>query len=197
MAKDKSARFRRLVPFFLGGFGIALMIVGIAVNYLQTTQKISGTEKAEPIHESNLRELNPRKISVDIAGAVERPGVYEIPDDSRVKDVLITAGGLSAKANRNYVSKMVNLAQRVSDAMKLYFPFEGEAVALGSGPQNSYQININSATAAQLDDLPGVGPVTAEKIIAARPYQSISELLSKKIVSNSVYQKIKDRLVAP
>ncbi len=203
MAKGKSDVFSRLVPYFLGGLGIALMVIGVLVNYLQIHQKTTERLKKDVASEPTLREINLRRIKVDVSGAVERPGVYEIPDDSRVKDVLITAGGLAAKADRNYISKSVNLAQRVVDGTKFYFPFENEVsqgsfgqTALGSATQTSYQLNINTATSAELDALPGVGPVTAGRIIAARPYQNISELVSRKIVTNSVYQKIKDRVIA-
>ena len=204
MAKKGKTNLRLLAPYFLGGLGVTLMVIGISVNYFQTAQRVSPGLKSDEAIDGSLREINSSVINVDIAGAVVRPGVYEMPDNSRVKDVLITAGGLAAKADRNYISKTINLAQRLNDGMKLYFPFEGEVSfggddgkALGAATQTSYQINLNTATAAQLDTLPGIGPVTAEKIIMARPYQNISDLINRKVVSSSVYEKIKDRVVAP
>lgn len=171
------------------------MSAGIAINYLQSIHKDTSSEKKEAMSSASLREIKPRTIKVDVSGAVEKPGVYEIPDDSRVKDVLITAGGLSAKADRNYLSKNINMAQRLADGQKVYFPFQGEsAPVLGTSVTATSLININTASEADLDTLPGVGPATAGKIMAGRPYQNISELLSKKTISNSIYLKIKDRV---
>jgi competence protein ComEA len=101
---------------------------------------------------------------------------------------------------------MMNMAVKVSDGMKLYFPFVGESGVLGAtslpGSGSSGEsgksgksggvININSASESQLDSLPGVGAVTAGKIVSSRPYASVEELKSKKIVGASVYDKIKD-----
>lgn len=196
---DFTTRLRRLMPYFLGGLGIALMAGGILYNSIQSKQKTSLAEKSDNREVEAAAAGSVKIIKVDISGAVEQPGVYEIPYDSRVKDVLITAGGLGAKADRNYLAKTVNLAQRVTDGQKIYIPFEGETTTastttLSSGVTSATTININVASSSELDTLSGVGPVTAGKIIAGRPYQNISELVSKKIVSNSVYQRIKDKI---
>jgi competence protein ComEA len=153
-------------------------------------------------------------VYVDIAGAVEKPGVYEVPDDSRVADVVTKAGGLSAQADQQAIAKSMNLAAKVSDAMKIYVPFSGETPLLqgsagqaavmqtavsgqsgmigNSSTQTGELINVNTATQTQLDSLPGIGSVTSAKIIAGRPYTSIEELKTKKVVGASVYEKIKD-----
>ncbi len=188
---------RRLIPYFLGGLGIAFMVVGIAVNYIQTKQNESVPGKTSDEIKTAAVRQNTMSIKVEASGAIEKPGVYELPYDSRVKDVLITAGGLSPKADRNYISKNINLAQRVVDGMKVYFPFIGEQIdanqqRINTNSSGGGLISINSGSEAQLDGLPGIGPVTAAKIISGRPYQTVSELLSRKIVSSSVFQKIKD-----
>lgn len=166
------------------------MAGGIIYNSIVGDHRISGLEKSTNEVASGAGEISARRIKVEASGAVEKPGVYDMPYDSRVKDVLISAGGLVSKADRNYISKNINLAQRVVDGGKIYFPFEGES---GQKVVGSL-ININLATEAQLDSLPGIGLATASKIVAGRPYQSISELVSKKIISNSVFQKIKDKI---
>ncbi|HYM65593.1 MAG TPA: helix-hairpin-helix domain-containing protein, partial [Candidatus Sulfotelmatobacter sp.] len=114
----------------------------------------------------------------------------------------ISAQGLSEDADRDYISKNINLAQKLSDGAKIYIPKIGEVVSLNQNSESNVLgvqaqtslININSATSESLDSLPGVGPVTAQKIINSRPYATIDELLSKKIVSNSVFTKIKDKI---
>ncbi len=141
------------------------------------------------------------RIFVDIAGAVESPGVYEVSSDARVQDVLTKAGGLSENADHQGIAKSMNLASAVNDGMKLYFPFKGEAAVLGNTATEttgstvqtgSGLIPLNTATQSELDELPGIGEVTAKKIIDGRPYASVQELREKKIVGESVYGKIKD-----
>lgn len=138
-----------------------------------------------------------QKIVVDIEGAVVNPGVYTLDAQSRVKDVLVLAGGLSSQADRQWVEKNINLASKLTDGAKIYIPRAGEvgsARLQGSGSFSSGLININSASPSQLDSLPGIGPVTAQKIIDNRPYASIDELLAKKIVSAKTFEKIKEKI---
>ncbi len=134
-------------------------------------------------------------IYVDVSGSVARPGVYALSAEARVGEVLKAAGGLTAKADPGFVAHSLNLAQKVSDGMKLYIPAKGEsAPPVGSSASASGPININSATQSQLESLAGVGPVTAAAIMAKRPYGGVEELLSKKVVSKAVYDKIKDKI---
>lgn len=140
-------------------------------------------------------QANEQKVTVDVEGAVVNPGVYNLTSNSRVKDALISAGGLSSDADRNWVEKNLNLALKISDGSKIYVPRIGEQVqSASSNSPNSTLININSATLSELDGLSGVGPVTAQKIIDGRPYSSIEDLRSKKIVGQSVFEKIKDKI---
>lgn len=143
------------------------------------------------------------KIMVDVAGAVVKPGVYEVAGDARVQDVLKKAGGLSEKADNQGIARAVNLAAKVADGMKLYFPFKGETHVLGSSSpesgamqpgssQTGGLVNLNLATQSELEELPGVGEVTAKKIIAGRPYGTVQAVKDKKVVGTAVYEKIKD-----
>lgn len=139
------------------------------------------------------------KITVDVEGAVIKPGVYSLNSSARVKDALIATGGLSSDADRGWVAKNLNLALKLSDSMKIYIPFQGDNKVQGTtssigGSLISSLININSATLSELDSLPGIGPVTAQKIVDGRPYSSINDLLSKKILKSSVFEKIKDKI---
>lgn len=140
------------------------------------------------------------QIKVDIEGAVVKTGVYEVSSSARVQDVLILAGGLSSGADREWAAKNLNLAAKLNDGTKIYIPQEGEVdnknpkVTVGGGQGLEGGININSASAEELDKLPGVGPVTAQKIIDGRPYQDVEDLVNKKIVGASTFSKIKDQL---
>ncbi|MBI2034415.1 MAG: ComEA family DNA-binding protein [Candidatus Levybacteria bacterium] len=136
-------------------------------------------------------------IMVDVAGAVMHPGVYKVSADGRMQDALVSAGGLSDDADREWVARVINLAAKVSDGTKLYIPFKGGGDNNSLSSANSAlnkQININSANQSELESLSGIGPATAEKIIANRPYSVIDELVKKKVLSSKVFEKIKDKI---
>ncbi len=138
------------------------------------------------------------EIIVHVDGAVKLPGVYRLKSGSRVNDAIASAGGLTQAVD----SSEINLAAKITDGQKLHIAAVGETSStsaggtgttkstVGSTPSN--QISINSASQAQLESLPAVGPVMAQKIINGRPYNSIDELVSKKVVSKSTFEKIKD-----
>lgn len=132
------------------------------------------------------------QIMVHVDGAVARPAVYKLGADARVDDAIKAAGGMSGEADE----KRVNLAAKLSDGQKVYVPSVGEQVTSSQRLETSQSqgalISINNSTAEELDKLPGIGPVTANKIISLRPYGTVDELLTKKAVSNSVYEKLKD-----
>ena len=108
----------------------------------------------------------------------------------------------------HYVTKNLNLAIKVTDGTKIYIPKIGETetesiTPLRSAMQNfggqagimsNAQININTSSELELDSLPGIGPVTVQKIINSRPYSSIDELLSKKIVGSKVFEEIREKI---
>jgi DNA uptake protein ComE-like DNA-binding protein len=144
-------------------------------------------------------------VYVDVAGAVQYPGVYAIAEGSRIDDVLKKAGGLSNRADEEMVGKIINRASCVKDGMKVYIPFRIPETIIGNTTlgskspvisQNASQsiISINTASLTDLDRLPGVGPVIGQKIIDNRPYGSIEELVTKKAVSASLFDKIRQSL---
>jgi competence protein ComEA len=104
-------------------------------------------------------------LVVDVAGAVRRPGLVHLAKGARVSDALARAGGMTARAERD----AVNLAAPVSDGQQVLVPARGSAgsaapgAAVAAGP-----VSLSSATAEQLDTLPGIGPVTAQKIVDYR-----------------------------
>lgn len=181
----------------------SIIIVGSASNPIKPKNDIVFKQKAK----EKEKEIEESKIFVDIAGAVEKPDVYEITSGARLKDVLIQAKGLSSAADREYVARNFNFARLVADQEKIYIPSRDEilegyflepkasAQVLGQSISSNERINVNAAGSVELDKLPGVGPVTANKIITNRPYSSVDELLSKKAVGKSVFEKIKELFV--
>ncbi len=145
------------------------------------------------------------KIMVDVSGAVSSPGVYLLAEGARLQDALIAAGGLSQNSDREYVAKRLNLAQKLSDGAKLYIPAVDETPITGNSLSSNSNVtvntqgeavNINSASQAQLESLPKIGPVTAKKIIDGRPYNNTNDLVDKKAVSQKIYDEIKDLISA-
>lgn len=106
-------------------------------------------------------------LVVDVAGAVRRPGLVHVPHGARVADAIARAGGLTHAANRD----AVNLAAPVVDGEQVLVTAgasSGSAAATGDVASGSSPVSLSTATAEQLDTLPGVGPVTAQKIVAYR-----------------------------
>jgi len=175
---------------------IGLILVGIGIFSLAFFQS------KEPDFEiiSSEKESQGR-ILVHLEGAVEKTGVFELPAESRLNDLLILAGGLSATADREWISQNFNLAQKLSDGAKIYIPYKNEtlktqedSIVKVQGFTTKGKININTASFSQLDSLWGIGEKRAEDIIKNRPYQKIEELTERKIIPKNVFEKIKDEI---
>jgi competence protein ComEA len=101
-------------------------------------------------------------VVVHVAGGVQRPGVYRLPAGSRVTDAVRRAGGFARRASRD----AINLAARLSDGQQVVVPRPGSAASAATGQTGP--ISLGSATVEQLDQIEGIGPVTAQKIIEFR-----------------------------
>jgi competence protein ComEA len=117
-----------------------------------------------------------RQLVVDVAGAVRRPGLYHLAEGTRIADAVAAAGGATGKADVT----LVNLAAPLADGEQVLVPARGAAESAGATPSATAPVDLNTASAEQLDALPGVGPATAQKIIDYRqahgPFRSIDEL---------------------
>jgi competence protein ComEA len=136
-------------------------------------------------------------LIVDVEGAVVAPGVHEVRAGGRVADAIAAAGGYSTEVDLAAAAVALNLAERLVDGQKIHVPARGEVGAMPIGatqPPGSAggPIDINHATQGELESLPGIGPVTAAKIIAARPYAAVDELGSRDVVGPSVMEQIRD-----
>lgn len=197
-------KYKFQISFLLVG----AILIGLGVLITKTGSSLS-SNKVEIIEEVEGEEDDTGiGVVVEVSGSVESPGVFKLPVDSRIEDVLIAAGGLSAQADRIWVEKTINRAAKVTDGQKVYIASISEqtevlSANLSGGGQNasvaksdsaSQLINVNYATQNQLESLWGIGPVTAQNIIEQRPYSSVEELLSKKILKNNVYKRNEDLL---
>ncbi len=134
----------------------------------------------------------PEVIVVDVVGAVARPGVVHLPAGARVLDALLAAGGMTADADLLALNK----AAPLRDGARIYVPRPGEAVPAGAlGSAAELKVNLNLATATELDALPGIGPATAAAIVRARATKSfaaIEELQTRGLVSARVFADLRD-----
>jgi competence protein ComEA len=175
-------------PLFVGAL-LAVLVAALGVRYVHGhADARAAAAPAAPGRASGVqvRAAGGRSSLVHVAGAVRRPGVYRLPDGARVQDAVRRAGGPRRGADVN----AINLAVKVTDGQQVVVPRRtavtsaSPAVPPGSAASGAAApgppINLNTATAEQLDTLDGVGPVTAAKIVAWRTqhggFRSVEDL---------------------
>jgi competence protein ComEA len=162
-----------------------------------------------------MPSAGPATLIVEVAGAVVRPGLYTLSPGSRVGEAIAAAGGYGPRVDATRADLEINLASPLHDGEKIRVPSRDDPPGPVAGPggggaaggssgsasggasagASGGLIDLNRATASELDTLPGIGPVTAGKIIAAReeqPFTRVEELRERKIVGGSVFGKIRD-----
>lgn len=147
----------------------------------------------------------PATIVVDVEGAVVEPGIRELPAGARVADAVSAAGGYASDADLEAASATINLAERLDDGAQIVVPRIGAGSAAG-GPGASPvanaadveeadgPLNINTASAEELEALPGIGPVTVGRIIAGRqeqPFASLEDALERGTINRGQLEDIK------
>jgi competence protein ComEA len=138
-------------------------------------------------------------VVVDVQGAVRQPGVVRLAAGSRVADALQAAGGYSQKADLNAAAGALNLAAILADGAQVYVPMLG-AVAGAGAPSpgaggGAGLVNLNTATPEELDALPGIGPVTVQKIVAARaeqPFTTLDQMVEREVIDRGQLEDIRD-----
>ncbi len=178
--------------------GLAFVITCISLGLFLSDQR---QEEIKP--KITLEKTRPQtpSIVVDVEGAVANPGVYQLSQNARVVDAVKISGGLSEQADLLFFFRNFNQAGVLSDQQKIYIPSQWEVLSnlYSENPVVDNQtesskslISINNASASELEELPAVGKVTAEKISSNRPYTSTEELLEKNVVGKATFDKIKD-----
>jgi competence protein ComEA len=133
-------------------------------------------------------------VVVDVAGAVARPGVVRLSYGTRVGDAIAAAGGATPDADLG----SINRAALLRDGSRVYVPHFGETPPAGSlGSEAETKIDLNHASAAELEALPGIGPATASRIVRSRdqrPFAKVDELQTRGLVTARVLADIRDLL---
>jgi competence protein ComEA len=148
---------------FYAAIAIAVLMIGARWIRSSGAEATGGAEVSFAADSSRPPE-GTRDVVVHVAGAVRRHGVYRLPAGSRVTDAVRRAGGFAHGANRD----AINLAARLSDGQQVVVPGPGTMASSSGAAARTGPISLGSATAEQLDQVEGIGPVTAQKIIEFR-----------------------------
>jgi competence protein ComEA len=153
------------------------------------------------------------EVVVEVAGAVTRPGVFHLAAGQRVADAITAAGGYGPRVDAGRATARLNLAARLADGDRILVPSRDDPIdeataaanpgSAGGGSAGSGSagvapgtpLDLNHASATELDALPGIGPVTAAKIIAARteqPFSAVDDLRTRKLLGQAAFEKLRD-----
>lgn len=194
-----------LVGFFVLG-GLILVSDNLQKSKQDEIKLIPAGGAEEGLEPGSKEVLEPGSggvIKAHIAGAVTSPGVFELAVGSRVEDLVAVAGGFNDEVDGEWVAKNINLATKLADEDKVYIPSQGEfqttGVVTGIKTETPSSVggavNINTANAAQLDSLPGIGPAYAQRIIDYREanggFKSVDELTNISGIGAKTVEKLR------
>jgi len=155
-----------------------------------SSTKTVSFEKSDSQSETTA-EIQSPKIYVHVAGSVKSPGIYQLDSGSRVYDAVLAAGGFTAKANQ----ASVNMARALTDGEQLLIS-SGVSSSVFEGGVTSSLMSLNQASSSQLEDLPGVGPALAGRIIDWREanggFKAKEDLLNVAGIGDKLFASVKD-----
>ena len=200
-----SAKIKQNKLLLITAAMVLIAAVAAVLFYLNEESKTISIEQADKqsaVDDSVAEKGETENVYVDIGGCVKKPGVYEVSAGSRIFEVIEKAGGITEDAD----TSTVNQAEAVSDGLKIIIPDKrntagNSAVSDQTGstvPQQDDMVNINSSDSSALTELPGIGPVTAEKIVLYREengyFKSIEDIKNVNGIGEKTYQKIKTKI---
>lgn len=172
----------------IAGFGWS-----ISKQLAQPTSKVLSATTEKIITATETKSQS-KAFFIEVVGQVKNPGVYQINKEMIVLEAIEMAGGFNPDADLQHVHKNITLSAVVQANQKIYIPAKNETSSPNTSGDTSQKISINSASRTELMTLSGVGEVTADKIIAGRPYKTLEEL-KEHGVGESLYAKIINQLV--
>lgn len=174
--------------------------------FFRKTPEIAFKLQDEPAIPVTAQVTETKEIVVHVTGAVKNPGVYTLEEGKRVKDAIEMAGAHLPEADLS----CLNLAQKLHDEDKLYIPRIGEiedlseskssyyGATVGISSKNDGKIDINTADETELTQLPGIGPMTAQKIIDYRTksgsFKAIEDIKNVSGIGDKKFEQIKDKI---
>jgi competence protein ComEA len=188
---------RRQALVVAGALALVLVVAGKLLVGSGSAHRV----QTFPLPAATAPPAPPPRLVIDVAGAVRRPGLYRLPQGSRIADAVARAGGATGKAELDGV----NLAAPLADGEQVVVPLRspgGVAAAAQSGTTgapSSGPVSLSTATAEQLDALPGIGPVTAQKILDYRAkhgaFRSVDELDAISGIGPAKLDQLRDLVV--
>lgn len=178
--------------------GLILVLVAVAAGVWWERDAAESIPTPPP--SDTLTNENPADrstITVHVAGLVSRPGLVELSEGSRVADAIAAAGGLLPGAR----AEAINLAAPLSDGQQIVVPGAQNDGPATPGRTTNGKVHLNQASASELDSLPGVGPVIAERIVTYReehgPFESIEDLLDVPGIGEAKLADLRDQVQVP
>jgi len=199
----------KLLVFISVFLPILLMTFGLVVAIIALKKLIASSETLECFCPScpetaffNKGAASLGLIKVDIQGAVKKPGIYQLEIGQRIADLVASASGFTKDADVIFISKNLNLATELKDQDKIYIPFTVEEIPDMSADnkndiksvENTNFISINQASLNELQTLSGIGAVKAQMIIDNRPYNTLDDLVTKKVISENLLNNLRVQL---
>lgn len=187
---ELSRRARRPKRLRLGaGVAVLTMLAGLGVAVVVTL--LNGDEHVSTVRTHPTASSAPVAIYVHVLGAVQTPGLYQLHEGARVMDAVAAAGGMTDEAD----PAAINLARFVTDGEQIRVPTVGEAEE-EDGTDGQGRVNLNTATAEDLETLPRIGPALAQRIIAWRDenggFRSVDDLRNVSGIGEKTFAMLKD-----
>ena len=191
----------------------AMLLLGVAAAALaagghdDAAVVVGGDPSAGPGNVAGGSPGPGRELVIDVGGAVLRPGVYHLPSGARVGEAIAAAGGYGPRVDAGRAGAQLNLAALLEDGQHVQVPSRddvtsgaggggtGSGPSPGSGGGSGSLVDLNHATEAELEALPGIGPATAAKIITSREgtrFVAVQDLRDRKLVGQKAFDGLKD-----
>lgn len=203
-------------------FAFTRLYIGNQLNVISDNATTSDSSDLYIGDSTDNENLIKDEIVIDLSGAVNSPGVYALPANSRVSDAIEKGNGFAQEADVAWLSRYINLSTKVTDAQKIYIPYVWDNITIddsyvkdlligsavtppmsenldsviseASNYDADLTINVNSATISELDTLDGIGPVYSQKIVDGRPYKDFTELVSSSGIPAKTLEVLKNKL---